>query len=87
MHAFHYDQLYVPGKNACNRASDCQSLDGDQRWSAASRIVLKNDLLQNAAGMGKVCCVKGTRSHLAVALVRQFLCDGTKPKGPKKRHQ
>jgi hypothetical protein len=87
MHAFHYNQLYVVGKNSRNRASNRQLLDSDQRWSAASRIVLKNDLTQNAAGMGKVGRVKGACSHLAVALVRQFLCDGIKPKWPKERHQ
>ena len=63
------------------------SFNGNQRRSAAFRIVLENDLFQDAAWMGKVCRVKGARSHFAVALVRQLFCDGIKPKGPKERQQ
>ncbi len=61
--------------------------NGDQRRSAGLRVVLENDLFQDAAGVGKVCRMKRTCRHLAVALVRQLFCDLVKPKGPEERQQ
>ena len=87
MHALHHDLFYMAGKNACERTSNRYSVNGDQRRSAASWIVLENDLFQYAAGMGKVSRSKGARSHFAVALVRQLFCDSIQPKGPQERQE
>ena len=87
MHALYHDQSYVPGENARKTALNAYSFSGNQRRSAALRIVLKGDLVQDAAWMGKVCSVKGPCNHFAVALVLQLFGDGIKPKGPKENQQ
>jgi hypothetical protein len=85
MHALHQDQFYVSGKNACEGTSNRYPFNGDERRSSVFWIVLENHLLKDASWMGEICSVKGARSHLAIALVRQLLCDRIKPEGPKTR--
>jgi len=87
MHALHHDQFYVPGENAGKAALNAYSLNGNQRRSAALRIVLKGDLLQDAAGMRKVRWAKSPYDYFAVAFVLQLFGDGIKPERPKEHEQ